>query len=115
MLPQLPRIRLRLLHLFQQDNAPPHVSAATRAFLQAHRVEVLKWPPNSPDLSPIENVWSVLKHNVYKRNFRDSDTLWEVIQEEWARLDYQIVRNLISSMPHRIENVLKRHGGPSGY
>ena len=29
-------------------------------------MKVLEWPPQSPDLSPIENIWSILKDKVFK-------------------------------------------------
>ena len=45
--------------LFQQDNARIHVSRSTMAFLNEHNLAVLDWPPCSPDLNPIENIWRV--------------------------------------------------------
>ena len=42
--------------IFQQDNAPCHKSQATLGFLQDNQIEVMDWPPYSPDLNPIENL-----------------------------------------------------------
>ncbi len=46
--------------VFQQDNAKPHTAAITTAWLR-RRVRVLNWPACSPDLSPIENIWRIIK------------------------------------------------------
>ena len=47
--------------LFQQDNAPPHVSGKTRMWLSQRNVKLLTWPAQSPDISPIENIWYVIQ------------------------------------------------------
>ena len=52
-------------HEFQQDNAPIHVSKATRAFFQESNMQVMDWPAYSPDLNPIENVWGLLSRSIY--------------------------------------------------
>ena len=42
---------------FQQDNAPAHSSKETKAILNEMK-SLRFWPPNSPEISPIEKVWS---------------------------------------------------------
>ena len=44
--------------LFQQDNARPYTAAATQRALRGVQ---LPWPARSPDLSPIEHVWDMMK------------------------------------------------------
>ncbi len=50
--------------LFQQDNAKPHTAANTTAWLRSRRVRVLNWLACSPDLSPIENIWCIIKWKI---------------------------------------------------
>ena len=45
----------------QQDNAPCHVSESSMAFFKKREIEVMDWPPNGPDLNPIENFWTIFK------------------------------------------------------
>jgi transposase len=44
-----------------QDNAPCHTSRAFKAFLQRNSIKFLEWPPYSPDLNTIENIWQWMK------------------------------------------------------
>ena len=49
------------------DNAPPHVSKATRAFIASQpRLHVFYLPAYSPDWNPDEKVWNHLKHQELK-------------------------------------------------
>ncbi|GFV75202.1 uncharacterized protein TNCV_3190511 [Trichonephila clavipes] len=45
---------------FQQDNVCPHVAGIVWTFLHIENVWLLPWPAHSSDLSPIENVWSMV-------------------------------------------------------
>ncbi len=53
--------------VFHQDNAKPHTAAITTAWLRSRRVRVLNWPACSPDLSPIENIWRIIKWKIRQR------------------------------------------------
>ncbi len=53
--------------VFQQDNVKPHTAAITTAWLHSRRVWVLYWPACSLDLSPIENIWHVIKRKICQR------------------------------------------------
>jgi len=52
-----------------EDNAPVH-----KRVCKAAEREKLNWvpylpSPNSPDLNPIENIWSYMKHKVADKEF----------------------------------------------
>ncbi|UYV63665.1 hypothetical protein LAZ67_2005247 [Cordylochernes scorpioides] len=46
--------------IFQQDNAQPHVARIVQRFFVNRQIELLLWPARSLDLSPIENMWSMV-------------------------------------------------------
>jgi transposase len=45
---------------FLQDNDPKHKSVLVRTWLFNHGIQCIDFPPYSPDLNPIENLWADL-------------------------------------------------------
>ena len=95
--------------MFQQHGARAHTSKATIARLDAntkHYIPPEDWPPNSPDLSPIENVWSIMATAVYTDPEPQSlQALKHRLRKAWKSTSLSTLQNLVGSIP----NGLKRH------
>ncbi len=72
--------------LFQQDNAKPHTAAITTAWLRSRGVRVLNWPACSTDISPIENIWCIIKQKIHQRRPQTLQQLETYIRQEWDQI-----------------------------
>jgi hypothetical protein len=103
---------------FQQDNASIHVSRETRAWFQNLGLSVLEWPARSPDLNPIENLWSILAQRVYdkgKMQFKTKDALKNRILECWNGIEPEVYRKLVDTMAKRCITVIAKQGGKTRF
>jgi transposase len=103
--------------IFQQDNDPKHTSRAARDWFESHKIAVLDWPAQSPDLNPIENLWHCLKQKLaaYETEPTGIHELWERVEAEWEKIPTELCTELIESIPERIAAVLKAKGGYTNY
>jgi transposase len=101
--------------LLQHDKDPKYTSHLCRDKCEQLHIERLYQPPQSPDLNPIENVWTVLKNNVAHCHPTDVDSLMKAIENEWKKIDEKTILGHIRSMPKRCQAVIDAHGGNSDY
>ncbi len=101
--------------IFQQDLAPAHTAKSTKSWFNDHGVGVLDWPANSPDLNLIENLWGIVKRKMRDTRPNNADDLKAAIKETWASIPPQQCHKLITSMPRRIEAVIKAKEAPTKY
>ena len=101
--------------IFQEDNDPKHTARMNRNFLHDQGVTRLDWPANSPDLNPIENLWSILSDRMCKCKTTNQEELFESLQQTWQRLGRDLLTRLAHSMKHRCRAVIKAKGGHTKY
>src|SRR6266850_368088 len=94
--------------IFQQDNDPKHTSNKARTWMENNNINVLDWPPQSPDLNPIEHLWNHIKRELCKYPTQPKGVweLWERVAEVWNNIEPEVCQKLIESMPRRIEVVI---------
>lgn len=103
--------------VLQQDNARPHVARLAMDYLTTNNVEVMNWPPYSPDLNPIEHMWDNLDRRIRKRQNPPSNhqQLRQALLEEWENVTIPQVNRLITSMTKRVRSALAADGGHTRY
>lgn len=110
--------------IFMHDNAPTHTAFIVRETLEGMHIEIMDWPPHSPDLNPIENLWGLLKAKIYKlhpelldmpNNDHTLERLVDAAQEAWDALDLSILVNLSETMPHRVKAIIEADGWYTSY
>lgn len=113
----LPYLRTLGNPLFQQDNARPHVARVTLDYFGHNQIDLLPWPPRSPDLSPIEHVWDIMGRRL--QNLPNPPqtlaALCHEVQVAWDEIPQEEIDHLIRSMPRRVNECTAHRGGSTHY
>ena len=80
-----------------------------------NKVDVVKWPANSPDLNIVENFHNLWKDRVDKRNPTTKEQLKKIIKEEFKKFTTAEIKNLVEKFPNRLSKILKEQGGHIPY
>lgn len=98
------------------DNDPRHKAQVTIQWLNENMVRRrIDFPPYSPDLNPIENLWPGLVSRVDKHNATTKEELENAIRTEWTKTPLQLCAKLADSMPKRLQEVIDHQGHKTHY
>jgi hypothetical protein len=97
---------------YAMDNDPKHSSRRIQGWFRTNGIKLLDWPAYSPNMNPIEHVWSYLERRLHRHDHlpTNSDQLWAALEEEWYNIPTQYIHRLYASMPARL-TALRRAGG----
>jgi hypothetical protein len=75
----------------------------------------MEWPPQSSDLNPIENLWSILDQQTREIRPQSDEQLFEILENGWKNIHIDKLNSLVDSMPRRCAAVIKSKGLPTKY
>ncbi|GBM26547.1 Transposable element Tc1 transposase [Araneus ventricosus] len=105
--------------IFQQDNAPCHKARIVLEWFEEHTYEfhLMSWPPNSPDLNPIEHIWDDMERQLRTQTppCPNISTLRDRCLDIWYNLSPVIYQKLVAFLPRRVAAFLKAKGGATRY
>lgn len=100
---------------FQQDNDPKHTSRLCKNYLQEKEREGvlinMVWPPQSPDINPIELLWDELDRNVRQHCPTSQKLLWEQLVNAWQTIPAHTLQTLVSRLPNICKKLIQCKGG----
>ena len=74
-----------------QDNDPKHSSNLCKKYLKKKErqgeLQLMEFPPQSPDVNPIENLWDHLKREKMRHTVTSKDMLWAVLSQCWNNIE----------------------------
>ena len=124
LLPELLQDCHRLLQedfVFHQDGAPAHTAGRVQAYLQQHCADFIaksQWPPNSPDINPLDfYVWGAMLHryNQLRSKPENVEQLKAALQRVWDALPLGEIQKAVMSVRKRLSACIRAKGGHFEY
>jgi transposase len=93
--------------VLQEDGAKFHFAPIPTKYKDKMKVKRLDWPPQSPDLAPIENLWKIQKDHVSGRRhrIRNIEEMEVAVLSEWHKIPEETCYKLAASMHTRMHEL----------
>ena len=100
--------------VLQMDNCRVHWSLEALQFYKDNEITVIDWPPYSPDLNPIENLWGFIKAKLGSKKYLKSQLSSKIISI-WEALSDDQIKNYCTSIYDRIGEWIENNGKMTSY
>ena len=73
----------------------------------------MSWRAQLPDLNPIENIWAIIKQELYTQSRfpKTKNELIDRVMTIWENLQRELLVKLFDGVVHRLNGVIDREGG----
>ena len=78
-------------------------------------IKFMDWPPQSPDLNPIETLWKKMEDEMTGHKPRCKEELWEAICTVWNGFTADKLKSLVMSAPLRCKEVRQQKVAATKY
>ena len=97
------------------DNSPPFISHEVQTWIHNHGINVMDFPPNSPDLNPIENLWPRVSALMDQLHPSTNEAVADAFIAKWPEVALDLFTDYAQSMPARIAAVIDADGDATKY
>lgn len=97
--------------VFVHDGAKYHIGKKATDFLH-ETVDILSWPPQSPDINIMENIWAALRNELWirRKEIKNANDVWRISREIFNQFTLVFIHSLYESIPSRIQKIIKAKG-----
>ena len=99
----------------QIDNARCHWSIETLEFYYENNIKIIDWPPYSPDLNPIDNIWAIMKRKITGKTFTTINSLKNELYTIWRELDDEMIMKTWMSIYNKMNDCIEGKGCLTNY
>jgi hypothetical protein len=89
--------------ILRQDGAPAYTSQKALDWLEESVDVIVDWPANSPDLSPIESLWVILKKLINRFDPQNMEELKSAVVAAWALIPHVTIDKLCQGFQRHLQ------------
>ena len=92
-----------------------HTAKSVVKYFSENKINVLEWVAQSSDMNPIEHIWKKIKTDLSGIHATSIRGKKSQIIAAWNKIDPVFTRDLVKSMPRRLQKLINQNGAPTGY